>query len=89
MKSNHTVKFPLLNDVKDENIKKVLEQIFLMLNEQFKNIHTDLNTLQVVYTETDPNGALKGEQGKFAIYKSGATYFTKQNVDGQNTWQTL
>lgn len=88
MRSNHTVKFPPLSDL-DEKTRKVLEQAFIDINEQFKNIHSDLNTLQVVYTETDPNNALKGERGKFAIYKDGATYYLKQNVDGQKNWQTL
>jgi len=43
--------------------------------------------LDVLYTETAPNGAISARTGRIALYNNGGTYETWQNIDGGTTWQ--
>lgn len=46
-------------------------------------------SLDVLYTETAPNGTISDRIGRIAIYKNGSTYQQWQNVDGGTTWQQI
>lgn len=71
------------------SLKQVFENIYKTLLSFHRDVHQDLSDLEVVYTETDPNGSLKAKRGKMAVYWTGAAYVVKMNVDGGNTWATL
>lgn len=70
---------PLLNDLsKAENIQQ-LASILAELAEQ----------LDVLYSETAPNGNISARQGRICIYKNGSTYETWQNTTGSTVWQRI
>lgn len=45
--------------------------------------------LDVLYTETAPNGVVSARIGRVAMYKNGSTYETWQNTDGSTTWKRI
>ena len=47
------------------------------------------DSLDVLYTETAPNGAISSRIGRIAIYKNGSNYEQWQNTDGATTWQRI
>jgi hypothetical protein len=47
------------------------------------------DSLDVLYSETAPNGSISARKGRICLYKNGASYEQWQNVDGGTTWQKV
>lgn len=47
------------------------------------------DSLDVLYTDTSPDGNISARQGRIAQYDTGSAYETWQNVDGGTTWQRI
>jgi microcystin-dependent protein len=45
--------------------------------------------LDIIYTESAPNGNINARQGRRCLYKNGSNYETWENVDGSTTWQQV
>lgn len=45
--------------------------------------------LDIIYTESAPNGNITARQGRRCLYKNGNNYETWENVDGSTTWQQI
>lgn len=58
--------------------------------ERLKSIISELaDSLDILYTDSAPNGNISARQGRIAQYKNGSAYETWQNVDGAKLWQRI
>ena len=69
----------VLNDLTDD---KDLQRLKGYLQEAFRD-------LDVMYTETAPNGTISAKQGTISLYNNSGTYTVWVNTDGDTTWQQI
>ncbi len=66
--------------LKDLSKPENMQQLITYLQEAFRD-------LDVIYTETAPNGNLNARRGARALYNNSGTVTMWINIDGLTTWQ--
>lgn len=72
------LKLPLSSMDKPEDVQKLIATLSEMAEQ-----------LDIMYTETAPNGTTSARRGRIALYKNGADYEKWINVDGATAWERV